>query len=107
MRSGNLEVDRAGAAATVFLKLVLNALVTIERAQAGGLDCTDVDERIAGSVFRLNEAIAFFRVEKFDDTGWHSLGPSCWANRGGAPDASGSERRIAEPQSTETDNLRL
>jgi len=43
--------------------LILDDLSLIERAEPGALDRRDVDENILAAALRLNEAIAFGRVE--------------------------------------------
>ena len=47
----------------VALNLVLNGLSFVERRQSGTFDGTDVYEHIFAAALRLNEPIAFGRVE--------------------------------------------
>src|SRR5438094_605265 len=69
-RSTRLDILRRLLAA-VADHLVLNHLTLVERAQAGTLDRGDMDEYVSAAVLRLNESIAFRRVEPFHGTGSH------------------------------------
>src|SRR6266446_2397780 len=56
----------------VTLNLVLNGLSFIERCQSGTFDGTDVYEHIFSSSLRLNEPVAFGRIEPLHSTGSHA-----------------------------------
>src|SRR5262247_1206385 len=57
--------------AAVADQLVLDHLTFVERAQAGALDRGDMDEYVFAAVLRLNESIAFRRVEPFHGASSH------------------------------------
>src|ERR1700722_635840 len=65
-------IRRGLAGATVLRHLVGNLLAFAQRLQAGALDCADVDEYVLATVIRLDEAIAFLRVEPLDRSSAHS-----------------------------------
>src|SRR5262245_30033450 len=53
---------------------IFHRLTLVERAQAGALDRRDMDEYVSAAALRLNESIAFRRVEPFHGaTGHHGL----------------------------------
>src|SRR5947209_11852054 len=56
----------------VTLNLVLNGLSFIERCQSGTLDGTDVYEHIFSTSLRLNEPVAFGRIEPLHSAGSHA-----------------------------------
>src|SRR5262245_48435273 len=69
-RSTRFEVVRRLLAA-VADHFIFDHLTLVERAQAGALDRGDMDEYISAPVLRLNESIAFRRVEPFDGASGH------------------------------------
>jgi hypothetical protein len=74
----------------------------------GALDGADVHERVVAAAFRLNEAVALVRVEKFHDADRHKPVPCLAARRQPArqvPEAA--KRRKKEPQSAKDRQLRL
>src|SRR5258708_1398812 len=54
------------------LNLVLNGLSFIERCQSGTFDGTDVYEHIFSTSLRLNEPVAFGRIEPLHSAGSHA-----------------------------------
>jgi hypothetical protein len=56
----------------VTLNLVLNGLSFIERCQSGTFDGTDVYEHIFSTSLRLNEPVAFGRIEPLHSAGSHA-----------------------------------
>jgi hypothetical protein len=50
-------------------------LPLLERAQSSTFDCRDVDKHILAAALRLNESIAFGRIEPFDRAVRHSGSP--------------------------------
>src|SRR5580704_636427 len=65
-------IGRGLAGAAVLRHLVGNLLAFAQRLQTGALDCADVDEHVLAAVIRLDEAIAFLRVEPLDRSSAHS-----------------------------------
>ena len=56
----------------VTLNLVLNGLSFIERCQSGTFDGADVYEHIFSTSLRLNEPVAFGRIEPLHSAGSHA-----------------------------------
>src|SRR4030095_1485212 len=103
-----LDVDGAVAAAVVLLKLVADALLACEGAQAAGFDGADMHRGIAAAVVRLDEAEAFFGVEEFHGSGGHFDIPSTGRADDRAPIARSSEREGKRSRKAPmTVNLRL
>src|SRR6516164_2254196 len=69
-RSTRFEILRRLLAA-VADQLVLDHLTFVERGQAGALDRGDMDKYVFAAVLRLNESIAFRRVEPFHGASSH------------------------------------
>jgi hypothetical protein len=71
----NLEIFCRGLA---FIRdlFVFDDLSFIETAQAGPLDCRDVDENIFATALRLNEAVALLRIEPLHRTFSHQPAPN-------------------------------
>ena len=82
--SGALQVHGAGAAATVIFQIVVDALVAIECAHAGGFHGADVHKSVAAAVLGLDEAIALVGVEELDGSSDHD-GFLIWRSRQSAP----------------------
>src|SRR5258708_2687221 len=75
-RSGNLEV-LGRALAAIADELILDPLTVVERAKAGALHRRDVYEHILAAVGRLDEAVAFGRVEPLHSSASHLSISSC------------------------------
>jgi len=75
-RSGGLQVHGARATPAVVLEIVGHTLLAIQGTHARGLNRTDVHERIAASVFGLDEAIALVGVEELYGSSNHFDVPS-------------------------------
>src|SRR5262249_40090603 len=69
-RSTRFEIVRRLLAA-VADHFIFEHLTLVERAQAGALDRGDMDEHVSAAALRLNESIAFRRVEPFHGAGSH------------------------------------
>ena len=80
-----LEVHGRHAAATIFLKLVLNALLAIEGPHASSFNGRDVDEGVAAAVFGLDEAVTLVGIEELDGAGDPFPVPSAGGPDMGAP----------------------
>src|SRR6185437_7000778 len=70
----DLEVLR-GSLSTVLDEFELNGLAFIQRAKACALDCGDVNEHILPAFLRLNEAVAFRRIEPLNGALRHACSP--------------------------------
>src|SRR6185437_2074814 len=70
----DLEVLR-GSLSTVLDEFELNGLAFVQRAKARALDCGDVNEHILPAFLRLNEAIAFRRIEPLNGALRHACSP--------------------------------
>src|SRR5262245_45368633 len=73
-RSLYLEVLRRGLS-TVGYEFVLDLLALVERAQAGPLDGRHMDEDVLSALGRLDEAVAFGRIEPLDSSASHYRSP--------------------------------
>jgi len=78
---GRLDVDGLGLAALIFLKLVGQALVLLQRAHSRLFDGGDVNEGVISAIIRMDEAVALGIVEKLDCADRHVVIPSIVANR--------------------------
>jgi hypothetical protein len=63
--SEKAEVGRRNLAVAAALKVIGDLLALVEARETGALDCGDVDERILGTIIRLDESKAFGGVEEF------------------------------------------
>jgi Domain of unknown function (DUF2383) len=70
------EVGGTHFARAVFLEVVGDALVFLQRAHAGFFDRGDVDERIGAALIRLDEAKALHFIEPLDGANSHVSFPS-------------------------------
>src|SRR5947208_2152937 len=81
-QSCHLQIFRRRLAA-VGHQLVLDALALIERAQTRAFDRRDMNKNILSAIGRLNEAVAFGRVEPLHVSGRHPASPDlCRAEAG-------------------------
>src|SRR6266540_4415237 len=75
-RSLDLEINRRCLPAVLF-ELILDLLSFIKRAQSGALDRGDMHEHVlAAATLRLNESIAFGRVEPLHRAARHCRSPN-------------------------------
>jgi hypothetical protein len=73
-RQGSFDLEVAsGLLAAIRHDLVLELLTFIERAQAGALDRRYMNENILAAALRLNESVAFLRIEPLHRTERHVL----------------------------------
>src|SRR6185437_8487974 len=76
----DLEVLR-GCLSTVLDELELNGLAFVQRTKACTLDCGDVNEHILPAFLRLNEAVAFRRIEPLNGALRHACSPEVLLTR--------------------------
>src|SRR5690349_5747088 len=69
-RSHHLEVFRRGLAAIAH-EFVLDLLTFVQGAQSGTLDSRHMHKNVLTAVRRLNEAVAFGRIEPLDSSASH------------------------------------
>src|SRR4051812_38585091 len=89
-----LQVDRAHTAVAAGFEIVAEALILIERGQAGALHRADVDESVVAAVIGRDKAIALVAVEELYGSDGHTLPPDAAAQIGAASCVPrGRERR--------------
>src|SRR6185437_1627251 len=70
-----LQIDGRGLAFAAALELIAHLLTLAQAAHPGGFDGRNVDEDVLAAVGRLNEAVAFLRIEPFDRAAGHPIPP--------------------------------